>query len=290
MQASTFAKGRYRPGAARRPAAGECSRRRSTWPHRGRDRLLRPPVAAEGDAHALCPAMSCASHKSAVPRRAWGCRAYLVTSKWGIRTPERPRLLRVWRHGRDRDHYRDGCAVDMRAIPGNPYDGHTQRGALEKVEILTAPLPRLCRSRLPLLWRQRHGRLRRWPAPRDTSGAPARAETLQRHRTRQSHQDDRRPSRTIYAPGHSWRRPPRRALRVRPRHPSDPCRPEGSCGQKPGAPPERLRGCRGSDARRKVPDRTRNLMRGANGADVEWTRPSPGEIRGSPASSAPSQT
>lgn len=38
--------------------------------------------------------------------------------------------------------HREGFVVGMRAMPGNPYDGHTLREALEQVEILTDTRPR----------------------------------------------------------------------------------------------------------------------------------------------------
>jgi transposase, IS5 family len=38
--------------------------------------------------------------------------------------------------------HRKGFVVGMRAMPGNPYDGHTLREALEQVEILTGQRPR----------------------------------------------------------------------------------------------------------------------------------------------------
>ena len=38
--------------------------------------------------------------------------------------------------------HREGFIVGMRALPGNPYDGHTLREALEQVEILTETRPR----------------------------------------------------------------------------------------------------------------------------------------------------
>jgi IS5 family transposase len=38
--------------------------------------------------------------------------------------------------------HREGFVVGMRAMPGNPYDGHTLREALEQVEILTKTRPR----------------------------------------------------------------------------------------------------------------------------------------------------
>lgn len=33
--------------------------------------------------------------------------------------------------------HREGLVVDMRGIPGNPYDGHTLEETLEQVSILT---------------------------------------------------------------------------------------------------------------------------------------------------------
>ena len=38
--------------------------------------------------------------------------------------------------------HRESFIVGMRALPGNPYDGHTLREALEQVEILTETRPR----------------------------------------------------------------------------------------------------------------------------------------------------
>ena len=38
--------------------------------------------------------------------------------------------------------HREGFVVGMRAMPGNPYDGHTLREALEQVEILAGTRPR----------------------------------------------------------------------------------------------------------------------------------------------------
>ena len=38
--------------------------------------------------------------------------------------------------------HHEGFVVGMRAMPGNPYDGHTLREALEQVEILTDTRPR----------------------------------------------------------------------------------------------------------------------------------------------------
>jgi IS5 family transposase len=36
---------------------------------------------------------------------------------------------------------KEGLVVGMRAMPGNPYDGHTLADALEQVEILTDTTP-----------------------------------------------------------------------------------------------------------------------------------------------------
>ena len=38
--------------------------------------------------------------------------------------------------------HREGFVVGMRAMPGNPYDGHTLREALEQVAILSETRPR----------------------------------------------------------------------------------------------------------------------------------------------------
>ena len=49
--------------------------------------------------------------------------------------------------------------VGMRALPGNPYDGHTLAEALEQVEILTDRRPRL--SGDTTNWPS--GDMRNWP-------------------------------------------------------------------------------------------------------------------------------
>ena len=49
----------------------------------------------------------------------------------------------------------EGFVVGMRALPGNPYDGHTLAEALEQVEILTERKPTSGRRR-PRLSRPRH--------------------------------------------------------------------------------------------------------------------------------------
>ena len=37
----------------------------------------------------------------------------------------------------------EGCVIGMRALPGNPYDGHTLSEALQQVSILTGQTPEL---------------------------------------------------------------------------------------------------------------------------------------------------
>ena len=54
----------------------------------------------------------------------------------------------------------EGFIVGMRALPGNPYDGHTLAEALEQVEVLTdrRPSARRRRPRLPRARRRDHPR------------------------------------------------------------------------------------------------------------------------------------
>jgi IS5 family transposase len=117
---------------------------------------------------------------------------------------------------------REGFIVGMRALPGNPYDGHTLAEALEQVEVLTD-----CRPSLAVVDRgyRGHGvettrvlisgtrRARRhWQAP-----APS-----QRHRTRDRPHEDRRQADALSAQGHDRRRHLRRPLLLRPQHPQNP--------------------------------------------------------------------
>ena len=53
-----------------------------------------------------------------------------------------PQALRVRHQGQRGHDHREGFVVGMRALPGNPYDGHTLPEALEQVEILTGRPPR----------------------------------------------------------------------------------------------------------------------------------------------------
>ena len=131
--------------------------------------------------------------------------------------------------------HQEGFVVGMRAMPGNPYDGHTLREALEQVEILTGTRAeaRLRRSRLSRPRRGDDRGLHLRPAPRHDPGAQARPAPAQRHRAGDRPHEDRRPPRPLRPQGHARRRPPRRPLRLRPQHPHDPGPPEGSCGRNP---------------------------------------------------------
>jgi IS5 family transposase len=83
------------------------------------ERLLRQKPKDKRKLYALHePAVDCISKGKARARYEFGCKVSVATT------------------------HREGFVVGMRAMPGNPYDGHTLREALEQVEILTDTRPR----------------------------------------------------------------------------------------------------------------------------------------------------
>ena len=83
------------------------------------DRLLRQKPKDKGKLYALHePEVDCISKGKARIRYEFGCKVSVATT------------------------HREGFVVGMRAMAGNPYDGHTLREALEQVEILTDTRPR----------------------------------------------------------------------------------------------------------------------------------------------------
>ena len=83
------------------------------------DRLLHQKPKDKRKLYALHePAVDCISKGKARVRYEFGCKVSVATT------------------------HREGFVVGMRAMPGNPYDGHTLREALEEVEILTETRPR----------------------------------------------------------------------------------------------------------------------------------------------------
>ncbi|ARE42400.1 Mobile element protein (plasmid) [Rhodovulum sp. P5] len=83
------------------------------------DRLLRQKPKDKGKLYALHePEVDCISKGKARVRYEFGTKVSVATT------------------------HREGFVVGMRAMPGNPYDGHTLREALEQVEILTETRPR----------------------------------------------------------------------------------------------------------------------------------------------------
>jgi IS5 family transposase len=83
------------------------------------DRLLRQKPKDKGKLYALHePEVDCISKGKARVRYEFGTKVSVATA------------------------HREGFVVGMRAMPGNPYDGHTLREALEQVEILTETRPR----------------------------------------------------------------------------------------------------------------------------------------------------
>jgi IS5 family transposase len=83
------------------------------------DRLLRQKPKDKGKLYALHePEVDCISKGKARVRYEFGCKVSVATT------------------------HREGFVVGMRAMAGNPYDGHTLREALEQVEILTDTRPR----------------------------------------------------------------------------------------------------------------------------------------------------
>ena len=83
------------------------------------DRLLRQKPKDKRKLYALHePDVDCISKGKARVRYEFGCKVSVATT------------------------HREGFVVGMRALPGNPYDGHTLREALKQVEILTETRPR----------------------------------------------------------------------------------------------------------------------------------------------------
>jgi IS5 family transposase len=82
-------------------------------------RLLRQKPKDKGKLYALHePEVDCISKGKARVRYEFGTKVSVATT------------------------HREGFVVGMRSMPGNPYDGHTLREALEQVEILTETRPR----------------------------------------------------------------------------------------------------------------------------------------------------
>ena len=83
-------------------------------------RLLHQPIKGGGKIYALHePDVDCISKGKARVRYEFGTKVSIATT------------------------IDEGFVVGMRALPGNPYDGHTLAEALEQVEILTAQRPEL---------------------------------------------------------------------------------------------------------------------------------------------------
>jgi len=83
------------------------------------DRLLRQKPKDKGKLYALHePQVDCISKGKARVRYEFGTKVSVATT------------------------HKEGFVVGMRAMPGNPYDGHTLREALEQVEILTDTRPK----------------------------------------------------------------------------------------------------------------------------------------------------
>jgi IS5 family transposase len=83
------------------------------------DRLLRQKPKDKGKLYALHePEVDCISKGKARVRYEFGTKVSVATT------------------------HKEGFVVGMRAMPGNPYDGHTLREALEQVEILTETRPK----------------------------------------------------------------------------------------------------------------------------------------------------
>jgi transposase, IS5 family len=82
-----------------------------------------------------------------------------------------------------------GSSSGMRALPGNPYDGHTLPEALEQVEILTDQAARTGRRRprLPRPQRVAHAGPDQRHPPRPDPDAETAAATAQRHRAEIGH-------------------------------------------------------------------------------------------------------
>jgi IS5 family transposase len=83
------------------------------------DRLLRQKPKDKGKLYALHePKVDCISKGKARVRYEFGTKVSVATT------------------------HKEGFVVGMRSMPGNPYDGHTLREALEQVEILTEIRPK----------------------------------------------------------------------------------------------------------------------------------------------------
>lgn len=83
------------------------------------DRLLRQKPKGNGKLYALHePKVDCISKGKARVRYEFGTKVSVTTT------------------------YKEGFVVGMRSMPGNPYDGHTLREALEQVEILAETRPK----------------------------------------------------------------------------------------------------------------------------------------------------
>jgi transposase, IS5 family len=83
------------------------------------DRLLRQKPKDKGKLYALHePEVDCISKGKARVRYEFGTKVSVATT------------------------HKEGFVVGMRSMPGNPYDGHTLREALEQVEILTDTRPK----------------------------------------------------------------------------------------------------------------------------------------------------
>jgi IS5 family transposase len=83
------------------------------------DRLLRQTPKDKGKLYALHePEVDCISKGKARVRYEFGTKVSVATT------------------------HKEGFVVGMRSMPGNPYDGHTLREALEQVEILTETRPK----------------------------------------------------------------------------------------------------------------------------------------------------
>ena len=139
---------------------------------------------------------------------------------------------------------RGGFVVGMRALPGNPYDGHTLSEALEQVEILTDQKPgvRLRRPRISRPWRRECEGFHQWREARchqDDCKTPA---TAQRHRTDDRAHEKRRATDAKHSERNRRRCSFRRALRMRSQHPHDPQAPESHFAPTDRADPSDLYG------------------------------------------------
>jgi len=190
------------------------------------DRLLRQKPKDKGKLYALHePEVDCISKGKARARYEFGTKVSVATT------------------------HKEGFVVGMRSMPGNPYDGHTLREALEQVEILTEIRPKRAfvdrgyrGSRLSWTRGPDHRGLHRRTKARDDPGASARPAPTQRDRANDRSHENGWSSRALRPQGHARRRAPRRPVRLRAQHPHGTGPPQGSLGPNPGGAPQRIWG------------------------------------------------